>query len=182
MPFLPRALLPGILATLGLLNAPQPAPAEPMRLSDTRPRWISVRFEASPEDAPGRLDERYGEAVPAWLEPDVEPGRVRVTVPAPWVESHLLKGQGVRPGAFSHFTWIFDARSGDVVSASLAGVVVRRLGLGVLALDTEVEIATELTTLAPAGFRRPERLLGNRIVSYCEPSGDASCTPVLPAP
>jgi len=179
MASLPRALLLGFL---GLLALPRVAPAQPMHLDDPRPRWVSVRFETSPEDQPGLLDRRYGEALPAWLEPDREAGRVRVTIPARWVESRLLADQGARAGSFSDFTWRFDARTGDVISASLSGRLRRRVGLGLFGFDTEVEIQTELTTLAPAGFHSPEQLLGQRIFAYCDPRQDAACTPVPPVP
>ncbi len=170
------------LASLGVLALPGLASAEPMRLDDPRPRWVSVRFEISPEDQPGRLDAQYGDAIPAWLEPDGESGRVRVTVPARWVESRLLADQGARPGSLSDFVWLFDARTGDVISASLSGWLRRRLGLGPLGFETRVEIETELTTLSPAGFHGPERLLGQRIFAYCDPRQDARCTPVRPVP
>ena len=179
MPSLPRAVL---LASLGLLGLPRLAAADPMRLSDPHPRWVSVRFEISPEDQPGRLDTRYGDELPAWLERDRAPGRIRVTVPAHWVESDLLAREGARPGALSDFAWVFDARTGDVISATLSGLLVRRVGVGPFRFETEVEIQTELSTLAPAGFHGPEQLLGQRIFGYCNPLRDASCTPVRAIP
>lgn len=183
MPFLPRVAVLGLLAPLGLTLAPAAsAPAEPMRLSDPRPRWVGVRFEASPEDAPGVLDACYGEAIPAWLEPDAAPGRVRITIPAPSVESRLLAKHGARPGSVGDFTWLFDARSGDVLSASLSGVLVRRLGVGFLRFDKEVAIHTELSTLVAAGFRDPEDLFGEHVIAYCDPSAEDGCTVVPTAP
>jgi len=186
MPFLPRVSKLGLLASLGLSLAavppPAPALAEPMRLADPRPRWVGVRFEASAEGDPGRLDACYGEELPAWLEPDAETGRVRVTIPAREVETRLMADQGARPGSLSDFTWLFDARTGDVLSASLTGVLVRRIGVGFLRFDTEVEIRSELSTLVAAGFRRPEDLLGERVIAYCEPSEEEGCTAVPAAP
>ncbi|HVP29800.1 MAG TPA: hypothetical protein VMW35_11630 [Myxococcota bacterium] len=182
MPFLRRVLVLGLVASIEVTIAPTPASAKPMRLSDARPRWVTVRFEASPEDAPGQLDTRYGEALPAWLEPDAAPGRMRVTIPAHWVESRLLASQGARAGSVSDFTWLFDVRTGDVVSASLSGVLVRRLGVGVLRFEADVQIRTELGTLAAGGFRRPETLLGERIFEFCDPSRDEGCTAVPAVP
>jgi len=182
MPFLSRALLLCPLASLGLALAPPPVAAEPMNLSDTRPRWVAVRFEASPADAPGRLDASYDEPIPARLEPDGAPDRVRVTIPALSVESGILEKQGVRPGSLSDFVWHFDARTGDVLSASFSGVVVRHLGVGVFRFDTDVEIRTELSTRTAAGFRSPEQLFGEEMVAYCDPSEGKGCTPVPAIP
>jgi hypothetical protein len=178
----PRVRLLGLLAPLGLAIAAPPAPAEPMQLADTRPRWVTVRFEVSPEDAPGRLDAHYGEPLPAWLEPDGALGCVRVTIPAHAVEIRLLPGQGARPGSLGDFTWRFDAESGHVLSASFSGVLVRRLGVGLLRFDTEVEIRTELGTLRAAGFRGPERLLGEDFLAYCDPSQEEGCRAVPAIP
>ena len=56
------------LAALGIAwLAPGSAPAEPMDLSNPTPRWVEVRLERSPRDAPGALDTVYGPTLPAWL-------------------------------------------------------------------------------------------------------------------
>jgi hypothetical protein len=172
---LPLSLLPALLA-------PGRAPAEPVDLTDARPRAVSVRFEASPDDAPGALAARWGPWLGAWLEPETG-GRARVTVPGALLERHVFADYAPRPGSFSDYVFRFDVATGHVLAAGFSGALVRRLRLGLLRLDSEVELRASMTTLAPAGFAPGRRILGELVFRYCEPAErEGECTAVAPRP
>ena len=153
--------------------------AEPMDLGDPRPRAVAVRFETSPSDQPGRLASFYTAAVPAWLEPGDLAGHVRVTIAGADVETRWFQNQRLRPSSFSDFVWVFDAASGDVVSAHLRGTLVRRFDFGVFASDVETEIETEMTTRTRAGFEPGRVRFGQLVFPLCaRQAGD--CTLVEP--
>jgi hypothetical protein len=153
--------------------------AEPMNLDDPRPRAVSVRFETSPSDQPGQLASFYTEAVPAWLEPGELAGQVRVTIAGADVETRWFQNQRLRAGSFSDFVWIFDAASGDVVSAHLRGTLVRRFDFGVFTSDVETEIETDMTTRASAGFEPGRVRFGQLVFPLCVRKG-GDCTLVEP--
>ena len=111
------------LAALGIAwLAPGSAPAEPMDLSNRTPRWVEVRFERSPRDAPGALDAIYGPTLPAWLQPAARPDWVVLAVPAEAVARHVLIDERVVGDRVSEFVWVFDRATGEVVSAGFSGV------------------------------------------------------------
>lgn len=156
------------------------AEAEPLDLRDPTPRAVAVAFEVSPREQPGLLDALYTEPLPARLVPDGRAGRVHVVLPGTLVESHLLSGEDPRPGSFGDFVWTFDAESGHVLSATLAGVVRRRIELGPLHRTVEADVQVAMSTAHAAGFRAPRQLLGQRVFDLCEADG-AECTLVRPA-
>jgi len=174
-----RALPPGLLlAALALLAAT--ATAEPMDLRDSEPRWVTVRFEVSPPDRPLQTDAHYTVPIPAWLEPGARLDEVKVTVAGNEVERHLMVGQEPVQGSFSDFVWSFDSRTGHVRSATLSGVVVQRVNLGLRTLVVNTPIEVAMDTASPAGYGPTQRLFGRRIHSFCEPRPWRLCKAVHP--
>lgn len=167
-----------IVLILALLEAT--ASAEPVDLGDPTPRWVRVAFEVSPRSQPGRLDTAYTLPLQAWLEPAGAPGQVQIRVAGRLVEQHLLAGQRPEPRSFSDFVWIFDARSGDVVSAGVRGTLVQHLRLGFLRSNVRTEIEIEMSTRRRAGFQRAREVLGQLLFGFCSESGDPGCTLVRP--
>ncbi len=168
------------LAALGIAwLAPGSAPAEPMDLSNPTPRWVEVRLERSPRDAPGALDAIYGPTLPARLQPAARPDWVVVAVPSEAVARHVLIDERVVGDRVSEFIWVFDRATGEVVSAGFSGVVLMRIGWGPFATDVEVELRTELSTERALGFRDPRRLFGRDLHDSCEES-DSACRLVSP--
>ena len=176
-------VLTGVLT--GILSIAAPTgnawAAEPMDLGDPRPRAVAVRFETSPSDQPGRLASLYTPAVPAWLTPGDLDGQVRVTIRGADIEARWFNDQRVRPGSFSDFVWVFDAASGEVVSAHLRGILVRRFEFGIFASDIETEIETEMTTRTRAGFEPGRVRLGQLVFHLCVRE-ERDCTIVQPVP
>jgi len=168
-----------LLAVAALLVA-APAFAQPMDLSDTTARWVSVRFEVSPEDRPGQVRGRFSRRFLARLEPGTDEATVRVTVAAPIVEQHLLTGQEPAPGTFSDFVWTFDRGTGHVVSARTTGVLLRELGWGFTRWKTDAEVEVAMDTFDPVGFRQ-SRLMGAPYPRLCAEPDDGRCTVVYPA-
>ncbi|MBW2423117.1 MAG: hypothetical protein JRG86_02660 [Deltaproteobacteria bacterium] len=156
--------------------------AEPLDLADTTPRWIEVRFEVSPEDAPGRLDGEWSAARPAFLEPTTEPGQIRIRVPADEIEAHLLAtGTQAVPGTFSEFVWQIEATTGHVVHAELSGRVRQPISLGLVRSTAEVAIRAEMTTRQMGGFRPRTRLFGQSTHGFCESRQDAQDCTLVPS-
>lgn len=153
--------------------------SEPMDLGDPRPRPVAVRFETSPSDQPGRLASLYTDAVPAWLEPGDLPGQVRVTITGEAVETRWFQHQRLLPGSFSDYVWIFDAASGEVISAHLRGTLVRSFDFGMFHSDIETEIEAEMTTRTRAGFEPGRLRLGQLVFPFCLRDG-GDCTIVAP--
>lgn len=166
----------------GLVLIAAAASAEPMNLHDAEPRWVSVRFEVSPPDLPLQTDALYTAELPAWLEPGVLPGEVRVTVAGSLVERHLMRGQHPVPGSFSDFVWTFDSSDGHVRSATLQGVLRQRLRLGLTDFEVRTPIRVFMDTASPAGYGRTQRLFGRRIFGFCVPTGSERCQAVTPTP
>ena len=150
--------------------------AAPMDLQDLRSRWVAVEFEVSPPTRPYQLRTVFSERVLAWLEPAEEFGQVRVTVDASAVEGRLLPEQNPKLGSFSNFVWIFDAATGDVLSAKLTGTLFRRLDWGITRADVEAEIVAEMSTVGVAGFKPPLRVLGNVFHRFCDDAETSRCT------
>ncbi len=161
------------------MDAARSHASEPMDLGDPRPRPVTVRFETSPPDQPGRLAAHYTAHVPAWLEPGDLAAQVRVTIAGADIETRWFQNQRLRAGSFSDFVWIFDATSGDVVSAHLRGTLVRKFDFGMFQSDIETEIEAEMTTRTRAGFEPGRRRLGQLVFPLCVREG-GDCTLVEP--
>lgn len=174
-----RRLLGVALASL-LVTA---ARAEPLDLSDPTPRWIEVRFEISPEDAPGRLDHAWSPARRAFLEPIVGQRAIRIRIPREELERQL-RSNGTDPvdGSFSEFVWTLDPATGHVLAAELSGRVREVFSLGFLRSAAEIEIRVEMTTRAVAGYRPVHQILGQPLHAFCAgPEQARDCTLVQPS-
>jgi len=172
------------IRTLAGLLAASVASAVPLDLENPTPRWIEVRFETSPADAPGRLDREWSAARPAYLEPLAE-GRIRIEVPAEILEAHLrTTGTDAVPGTFGSFVWTLDAATGHVLEASLAGRIREPVALGPMRTTVEVRIRVEMTTRSPGGFRSESSLMGKKAHVFCQSSPETAqdCTLVPPRP
>jgi hypothetical protein len=157
------------------------ASAEPMNLSNAEPRWITVRFEISPHDRPLQRNYRYTQPIPGWLEPGTLPGEVRVTISGREVERHVMAGQEPIRGSFSDFVWTFDSRSGHVRSATLSGIVVQHLNMGLKELVLNTPFRVDMDTSRPAGHGLKQRLFGLSITGFCEPGPWRICKTVRPS-
>lgn len=157
------------------------AAAEPMDLRDPTPREVGVEFEISPRDHPEQLDAVYAPRLPGHLRPHATPGWIVVEVPGAAVEQVLMASEHPKPGSFGDFAWIFDSESGDVIAATLEGVVYRRVQLGPFHSTIEAAIRVLMTTAEPVGFRPPRGLLGHRIFDACTLADSDPCTLVQPA-
>ena len=153
--------------------------AEPMDLLDPQPRWISARFENSPSDQPGQLATQYTADLAAWFEPDGASNRVRVTIAGAAVETGWFQKHRLRTGSFSDFVWLFDASSGDVLSARLRGTLIRRLEFGFLGSDVDLPFEAEMTTHAAVGFERVRHRFGQLVFPFCE-HAERDCTLIAP--
>lgn len=174
------------LLWVGGLLAATAASGVPLDLENPTPRWIEVRFETSPADAPGRLDREWSVARPAYLEPAAG-GRIRIEVPAAVLEAHLLTtGTDAIPGTFGSFVWTLDAATGHVLHASLAGRIREPVALGPMRTTIEVQIQVEMTTRSSGGFRPESSYLGKQAHAFCDavpaPEEARNCTLVPPRP
>lgn len=149
-----------------------------MNLDDTRPRAVAVRFEDSPADQPGQLATVYTSDFDGWLEPDGT-DRVRVTVKGADVERRFFAGQRLQPGSFSDFVWIFERATGEVVSASLRGTLIRDYDFGVVRSEIDTPFEASMTTSAVAGFVAARHLFGQVVFPLCARAA-ADCT-LVPA-
>jgi hypothetical protein len=174
-----------VLATVALatFSAFGAARAEPMDLGDRTARWVAVAFENSPRSQPGQTDTVYTPAFRAWFEPGKEPGMARVRVPGSVVERALLPGDDPLPGSFSDFVWVFDTRSGQVLSASVSGTVRKQVDWGPFHSHVATRISVQMSTASPAGFEHSRRVFGHEFFRYCEaPEAAPDCTVVEPSP
>jgi hypothetical protein len=163
-----------------LLFCANGALAAPLDLRDPTPRWIEICFEVSPADAPGQLDAVWSGGRRAYL--DQPPGQttIRIRVPAEEIEAQLrANGSETIPGSFSDFVWHIDPRTGHVLQAAFSGRIRERISLGFFRASTLVDIRVEMTTIDPAGFRKPKGLFGLKTHFYCTPSaGHPECIAV----
>ena len=150
------------------------APAEPLDLSDARPRWIEVRFEISPADEPGSLDRRWSAPRLARLEPLGQAGRISIHIPATELEDQL-RSTGTDPvgGSFSDFVWTLDPVTGHVQSAGFSGRVREEIRLGPFRTAVHVDIRVDMTTEAGAGYVPEQGVLGIRTNGFCTPGEHA---------
>jgi hypothetical protein len=159
------------------------AGAAPLNLNDPSPRWVSVRFEVSPADEPGSLNERWSAARSAYIAPDPEARVVRIYIPGREIEAQLGSvGMEIVPGSFSEFIWTLDPHSGHVLKAEMTGHVRERISLGWIHASTLVEIRVEMTTREAGGFEPSRSLLGLETNGFCSPRDESSgCIAVAPA-
>ena len=177
-----RPLTSGLLLILFLAGFPGLAQsAQPMRLDDPEPRWVAVRFEISPGTRPDQLDQVYSDPLPAWFEPGDRPGLARIRVAGGSVEEVLFAGQNPKPGSFSDFVWVFDTRTGHVISAEVSGRLETTLDWGFITSRVETEVDVQMGTNAAVGFAPAKRMLGNKFFGLCEDPDRPSCTMVNPS-
>ena len=124
------------LAGLALAGS---ARSEPMRLGDASPRRVHVEFEVSPSDRPELLDAAYSEPFDGWVEPG-DDGTIHVRVAGAQLERGLLRDRNPVPGSFSDYLWVFDTRTGEVLSASFSGTLVHLLRWGFGTTEIEVRV------------------------------------------
>lgn len=154
--------------------------AGPLDLDDARPRSVLVRFENSPPDAPDRLAATYTAEIPARLTRDPATGHAEVRIAGRDVERGYFTRQRVREGSFSDYVWVFDPRTGHVVSASLRGTLIRRFAFGPVGRDVDTHFEATLSTLRDAGFGDARRILGQLVFPFCT-GGETGCTLVRAA-
>ena len=153
--------------------------AQPMRLDDSTPRWVSVKFETSASDHPELLDRRYGPPYRAWLEPAAD-GTIRVRIDGGVLEQSLFRDRNPVPGSFSDYIWSFEPRTGDVLSASFSGRVTHALSWGLGTIDVEARVEARMTTMQPGGFRPARPVWGSRLHGFCDDLSASGCTLVSP--
>ncbi len=103
-------------------------------------------------------------------------------IPAATVEAYLLGDQKPIPNTFSDFVWTFDTETGHVVSAHLRGRVTPELDWGFMTSHTEADIEVEMGTARVGGFKKPRRILGQLVFSYCTRPEDKNCQLVETTP
>jgi hypothetical protein len=172
-----RKLLMGLL-----LCVSGSALAGPVDFQDPTPRWIDVAFEVSPRDAPAQVATVFTPKVPAWVEPDVVPGRVQVTVDRHYVERVLISDDEPVPESFSEFVWIIDSVTGEVHSAELSGELMIDLDWGLFRSRVRAKIDVNMATDRLGGFRGPRHWLGQQLFGFCEEPQNRSCTLVPAVP
>jgi hypothetical protein len=172
-----HAVLAAAMAGL-LAPAPIPAVADPVDLGEQRARPVQVSFEISPPDRPAQLNDHYSERAPAWLEPGPADGQVTIRVTGADMERALAEFEPVE-GSFGDFVWVFDAATGDVVSAHVTGAFHQHLSLGFLHTTVVADVEARMTTLRAAGFLPPHSQLGHVLFESCEVGDD--CRIVAPS-
>jgi hypothetical protein len=164
---LPHYVMAALVVILGASVAP--ARAEPLRLDDSTPRSLIVRFENSPRNEPALLDRSYGPPLPARIE-SAGVDLVRVVIEGSVVAQHLFGDDSPEPGAFSDFVWLFDVQSGHVLDARFEGRIEQQLDWGFLSTSTSARVRARMSTREHAGFLPVRRVLGNRVFRHCDPS------------
>jgi len=166
-----RTLLIGLLLLL-----PGSVFAGPVDFLDPTPRWIEVAFEVSPRDKPEQTDTIYTPRIRARLEAGEYPGLMKVTVDRRDVENVLLASDDPVAGSFSDFVWVFDSVTGDVVSASLDGILTKEVDWGLFRSKVPTRIEVDMGTSRVGGFEKPRRWLGQQVFGYCDEEGGQPCT------
>jgi hypothetical protein len=91
-------------------------------------------------------------------------------------------------GSFSDYVWVFDASSGHVLSATVAGRLIRTLDWGFFSSDVEASVRAQMATRsesgAPtaAGYTSPRSRLGQLLFRFCTRTDGEDCTLVSAAP
>jgi hypothetical protein len=168
-----RTLLIGLL----ILVSPS-ALAEPVDLLDPTPRWVEVAFEVSPRDKPIQTDTIYTPKIRAWLEAGDRRGWMKVTVDSHDVERILLADDDPVAGSFSDFVWIFDAVTGEVISAALSGTLTKELDWGLFRSKVRTQIEADMATNRVGGVKKPRRWMGQQLFGYCGDEDGQRCTVV----
>jgi hypothetical protein len=158
-----------------VLLLPGSGAAEPVDFLDPTPRWIEVAFEVSPRDKPAQTDTIYTPKIPARLEPGDQPARIQVTIDRRHVERVLLADDDPVPGSFSDYVWVFDAVTGEVISASLSGVLMKELDLGLFRSKVRAKIAADMSTHRMGGFKKPRHWMGQQVFRFCDGTGLQPC-------
>lgn len=150
-----------------LLLLPRSALAEPVDFLDPSPRWVEVAFEVSPRDKPAQTDTIYTPKIRAWLEAADRQGQVKVTVDRRDVERVLLVDDDPVEGSFTDFVWVFDAVTGEVVSAALSGTLTKEIDWGLFRSRVRTRIEADMSTNRVGGIEKPRRWLGQQLFGYC---------------
>ena len=72
----------------------------------------------------------------------------------------------------------FDADTGHVLLATVAGTVTRRLDWGIMRTTTKARLSFRMDTFGSAGYRPLRRYLGQPVNPFCEPSRGKDCVRV----
>ena len=166
-----------VLLLAVLLLLPTSGSADPVDFGNPAPRWVEIAFEVSPRDRPGQIDTHYTPKIDAWFE-TVEAGRVRVTIDRDDVEQVLLADQNPIAGSFSDFVWIFEARSGEVLSASMSGEFEKELDWGLFDSKVRAAVEVDMATRRNAGFKPARRWMGQEFFAMCRSVDEKHCTEV----
>jgi hypothetical protein len=175
-----EAVVVRVFVAFLLLLSSGSAFAEPVDFLDPNPRWIEVAFEVSPRDKPEQADTIYTPKIRARLETEAQRGLAKVTINRRFVEDILLAGEDPVSGSFSDFVWIFNVVTGEVVSASMTGVVRKELDWGLFRTKVESQIAVDMATIRAGGFEKPRRLFGQQVFHYCDEQRAEGCNLVAP--
>jgi hypothetical protein len=165
------------ILVLGLLfMLPRIALADPVNFLDPTPRWVEVAFEVSPRDKPMQTDTIYTPKIRAWLEAADHPGWMRVTIDRLDVERVLLADDDPVAGSFSDFVWVFDAVTGEVISATLSGTLTKEIDWGLFRSKVQTRISADMATNRVGGIREPRHWLGQQLFAYCSDADGERCT------
>jgi hypothetical protein len=170
-----RVLLLGLLLLL-----PMSGSADPVDFANPVSRWVEIAFEVSPSDRPGQIDTHYTPKIDAWLE-TVETGKIRITIDRRDVEGILLADQNPIAGSFSDFVWIFDAESGEVLSATMSGEFEKELDWGLFDSKARAAVEVDMATRRNVGFKPVRRWMGQEFFSTCRSADAKHCTQVSPS-
>jgi hypothetical protein len=91
------------------------------------------------------------------------------------VETVLLADQDAIPGSISDFVWIFDAATGEVLSAALTGRFLKELDWGLFHSNAEAYVELDMVTQRVGGVTTPRRWLGQTLYGYCDDPAQRSC-------
>jgi hypothetical protein len=166
-----RTLLIGLLLLL-----PRIGLAEPVDFLDPTPRWVEVAFEVSPRDKPMQTDTIYTRKIRAWLEAGDRSGWMKVTVDRRYVERVLLADDDPVAGSFTDFVWVFDAVTGEVISAVLSGTLTQEVDWGLFRSKVRTQIEADMATNRVGGVEKPRRWLGQQLFGYCSDADGERCT------
>jgi len=145
---------------------------------DPTPRWVEVAFEVSPRDKPTQTDTIYTPKIRAWLEAGDHPGWMKVTIDRRDVERVLFADDDPVAGSFSDFVWVFDAVTGEVISAVLSGAFTQELDWGLFRSKVRTQVEADMATNRVGGVKKPRRWLGQQLFEYCSDEGVERCSVV----
>lgn len=166
-----------LFALLARPAVAEPLSTEPMRLDDATPRVVAVQFEDSPNDRPDLLDRVYSRPYTAWLEPD-GPDRVTIRIRSQILEQSLFLQNDPVPGSFSDFVWVFDRKTGEVLSASFSGVFAYTIDWGFVSSEVHAQVEARMATDRAGGFQPGTPIPGLQLNRFCEDVERAKCREV----